>query len=153
MPKQGRRSGICYRSKALITYSLSHLLHSQFGKVRVGESWKSICHLCDASMTSKSVALVRWIKPPLLFVKLNSDGRCRDGICGGGGVVRDSMGALIMAYSIPLGDGTSNWAEAKAMLFGLKWCIERRYRLVIGETYSLLLSSCTSRMCPMLLKA
>ncbi|KAH0676527.1 hypothetical protein KY285_024328 [Solanum tuberosum] len=86
-------------------------------------------------------------------VKLNSDGRCRDGICGGGGVVRDSMGALIMAYSIPLGAGTSNWAEAKAMLFGLKWCIERRYRLVIGETYSLLLSSCTSRMCPMLLKA
>lgn len=75
-------------------------------------------------MTSKSVALVRWIKPPLLFVKLNSDGRCRDGICGGGGVVRDSMGALIMAYSIPLGAGTSNWAEAKAMLFGLKWCIE-----------------------------
>ncbi|KAH0709141.1 hypothetical protein KY284_010568 [Solanum tuberosum] len=62
-----------------------------------------------------------WIKPPLLFVKLNSDGRCRDGICGGGGVVRDSMGALIMAYSIPLGAGTSNWAEAKAMLFGLKW--------------------------------
>uniref|UniRef100_A0A3Q7IX10 RNase H type-1 domain-containing protein n=1 Tax=Solanum lycopersicum TaxID=4081 RepID=A0A3Q7IX10_SOLLC len=126
MPKQERRSGICYRSKALITYSLSHLLHSQFGKVRVGESWKSICHLCDASMTSKSVALVRWIKPPLLFVKLNSDGRCRDGICGGGGVVRDSMGALIMAYSIPLGAGTSNWAEAKAMLFGLKCCIERR---------------------------
>ncbi|KAK6797061.1 hypothetical protein RDI58_004762 [Solanum bulbocastanum] len=39
----------------------------------------------------------------LLFVKLNSDGRCRDGICGGGGVVRDSMGALIMALLHSLG--------------------------------------------------
>uniref|UniRef100_A0A3Q7EV87 RNase H type-1 domain-containing protein n=1 Tax=Solanum lycopersicum TaxID=4081 RepID=A0A3Q7EV87_SOLLC len=104
-------------------------------------------------MTSKSVALVRWIKPPLLFVKLHSDGRFRDGIFRGCGVVRDSMGALIIAYSIPLSARTNNWAEAKAMLFGLKWCIARRYRLVIGETYSLLLSSCTSRMCPMLLKA
>ncbi|XP_070001998.1 uncharacterized protein [Nicotiana sylvestris] len=70
----------------------------------------------------------RWIKPPLLFVKLNSDGSCKDGICGGGGIVRNSMGTLIMAYSIPLGAGTNNWAEAKAMLFGLKWCIKRRYR-------------------------
>uniref|UniRef100_K4D7L5 RNase H type-1 domain-containing protein n=1 Tax=Solanum lycopersicum TaxID=4081 RepID=K4D7L5_SOLLC len=49
-----------------------------------------------------------WMKPPLLFLKLNSDGRCRYGICGGGGVVRDSMGALTMAYPIPLGVGTSN---------------------------------------------
>ncbi|TMX03886.1 hypothetical protein EJD97_013150, partial [Solanum chilense] len=121
----GRRSGICYGSKALITYSLFHLLHFKFGKVRVGEFLNSIIHLCDASMTSKSVALVRCIKPSLLFVKLNRDGRCGDGICGGVVVVIDSMGALIMPYSIPLGAGTINWAEPKAMLFGLKCCIEK----------------------------
>lgn len=41
----------------------------------------------------------------LHFVKLNSDGGYRYGIRGGGSVVRDSIGALIIAYSILLGDG------------------------------------------------
>lgn len=86
--------------------------------------------------------MVKWYKPPTPFVKLNTDGSCKDGICSGGGAVRDSMGKLIMAFSIPLGHGSSNWAEAMAFLFGLNWCIERGHNLVIAETGSLLIQNC-----------
>lgn len=81
-------------------------------------------------------------KSPLLFVKMNNDGSCVNGMCGGGGVVRDNHGKVLMAYSMPLGHGTSNWAEAVAFLFGLKWCIEQGHVLIIGKTDSLLLHRC-----------
>ncbi|XP_075082606.1 uncharacterized protein LOC142166877 [Nicotiana tabacum] len=84
------------------------------------------------------------IKPPILFVKLNSDGSCRNGECGGGGLVRDSLCKFIMAYSISLGQCTSSWAEACAFLFGIKWCIEKRFNLIIGEINSMLLQNCIS---------
>lgn len=140
--KYGFEKLLFNRFKVLIIYFLFYLLYFQFGKVRVGESWKSICYLCDVLMIQKFVVLVRWIKLLLFFVKFNSDGSCRDGICGGGGVVRDSMGVFIMVYFIFLGVGISNWVEVKVMFFGFKWCIERRYRLVIGEIDFLLLLSC-----------
>lgn len=55
-------------------------------------------------------------------VKLNSDGSCRQGQSGGGDgrLIRNNKGMINFANSIPLGEGTSNIAEAAALLFGLK---------------------------------
>lgn len=60
------------------------------------------------------------------------------------GIIRDSYGNTLFAYSIPLGPGTSNMAEANAMLFGLKWCVNRGASLVLGETDSMLLTKCVN---------
>ncbi|OIT30842.1 hypothetical protein A4A49_27518 [Nicotiana attenuata] len=85
---------------------------------------------------------VRWLRPPAQIVKLNSDGSCTNGQCGGGGIIRNQEGKFIMAYSIPLGEGTSNYAEAEALLFGLKWCADRDLKMAIGESDSLLIVKC-----------
>ncbi|XP_060201962.1 uncharacterized protein LOC132630398 [Lycium barbarum] len=92
----------------------------------------------DNNIGRKSIRIVKWIPPPPSFIKLNSDGSCRDEICGGGGVIRNNKGKLIQAYSMNLGKGTSNWAEAKALQHGIEWCINECWRKIIVESDSLL---------------
>lgn len=102
----------------------------------MGDTWSSLCQACDATIQNITTISVTWIKPPALKVKLNSDGSCLNGHCGGGGIIRDQQGNFIVAYSISLGNGTSNTAEAEAMLFGLKWCAGN------GLDMALLLTKC-----------
>lgn len=84
-------------------------------------------------------------------------------------MVRDNTGKIIFAYAIPLGlgiipspiltkklkeaskteereEGSSNYAEAAAMLFGLRWCLNNDPRLVWGETDYLLLTNCIKKV-------
>lgn len=83
-------------------------------------------------------SLIVWITPPVLEVKLNSDGNCLNGHFGRGGKIRDHKGNFnIFAYSISLRDETSNTTEAEAMLFGLKWCTRNDFDMAIGETDSI----------------
>lgn len=51
----------------------------------------------------------------------------------------------MFAYSLGLGPGTSNMAEAQALLYGLKWCVSKGYGRVWGETDSLLLAKCINK--------
>lgn len=41
-------------------------------------------------------------------------------LCGVGGIIRDAVGNIKIAFSIYLGQGTSNWAECQAMQIGLQ---------------------------------
>lgn len=75
--------------------------------------------MTEQSTVEVQTTIAKWIKPPILFVKLKSDGSCIGGHCSGGGVIRDGLGRFIMAFSNPLGQGTSDWAEAWALMFGL----------------------------------
>uniref|UniRef100_A0A3Q7JWC0 RNase H type-1 domain-containing protein n=1 Tax=Solanum lycopersicum TaxID=4081 RepID=A0A3Q7JWC0_SOLLC len=88
---------------------------------------------------------ITWIIPPPLRVKLNSDGSCCNGQSRGEGIIRDQEGDFIFAYSIPLGNGTSNTAEAETLLYGLQWCARKGLEIVIGETNSLLLTKSVKR--------
>ncbi|WMV51652.1 hypothetical protein MTR67_045037 [Solanum verrucosum] len=42
------------------------------------------------------------------------------------------------------GQGSSNWAEAKALLFGVNWCIDNGYDMIIAESNSKLLVECVN---------
>lgn len=70
---------------------------------------------------ASSPILVRWIAPPLNWAKLNCDGAFKGnpGHSGGGGVLRDHNGDLILAYGNYYGISLSLCAEAKALLDGL----------------------------------
>jgi len=48
----------------------------------------------------------------------------------------------MFAYSLGLGQCTSNMDEACALLYGLKWCFSRGYDRIWGEMDSLLLVKC-----------
>ncbi|KAM3362308.1 putative protein isoform X2 [Capsicum galapagoense] len=60
------------------------------------------------------------------MLKINSDGSyiCENGRAGIGGLVRNSHGDLLMAFSIPIYSNSSNMAEAMATEFGVKWCYQ-----------------------------
>jgi len=52
---------------------------------------------------------VKWMTPPHNILKLNTDGSALNnpGNIGGGGILRDSNGVMIYAFTIPLGFGTN----------------------------------------------
>nr|AAT38805.1 hypothetical protein SDM1_47t00008 [Solanum demissum] len=108
--------------------------------IKVENSWENINQIFDVSINHKNVIRVNWIKPPTMFAKLNTDGSCVNGRCGGGGILRNALGQVIMAFTIKLGEGTSSWAEAMSMLHGMQLCIQRGVNMIIGETDSILLA-------------
>lgn len=67
---------------------------------------------------------VSWNKPASGCVKLNVDGSCRGnpGTCGGGGVIRDSVGTVLGGFSACFGQGTNNEAELRALKEGVALC-------------------------------
>ncbi|XP_060170788.1 uncharacterized protein LOC132601740 [Lycium barbarum] len=141
--KFGNEKPAVLRSKSLITFNIVQIMKAHFKGVAVGNTWEDICKLFDLKLVELCYKRVIWMKPPIPFVKVNSDGSCINSNCGGGGVVRYYTGKTLMAYSLPLGQGNSNWAEAHALLFGLQWCIEQGMSFIMGETDSLLIQKCT----------
>lgn len=95
------------RSISLVSYNIVQFVKA-FKKIEINYTWENLCRVGDLTLREPNTSIVKWIKTPILFVKLNSDGSYKNGECGGGGVVRDSLGKVIMAYSIPFGQGTSN---------------------------------------------
>ncbi|XP_027169370.1 uncharacterized protein LOC113769087 [Coffea eugenioides] len=73
--------------------------------------------------------------------KLNTNGcsRGNPGRAGGGGVLRDDEGKLLLAFSTFFGSCTSIQAEAQTLLFGVNLCISHRYVRVQAEVDSLVL--------------
>ena len=42
-------------------------------------------------------------------------------------MIRYHRGNLIFAYSLNLRHGTNNWEEAKALSYGVEWCVMSEY--------------------------
>lgn len=57
----------------------------------------------------------------------------------GRGIIRDSKGEMLFAFSTSLDEGTNNQVEMGIALFGLAWCIQLGYNIVILEVDSELL--------------
>jgi len=93
-----------------IFISLAVILKGNFERIKLDPTWDSICHLLTSNIHTKKIVQVKWLKSSNSFVKINFDGSCEEGYCGGGGVIRDHCGHLIFAYSLNLGQGTNNWA-------------------------------------------
>ncbi|WMV13666.1 hypothetical protein MTR67_007051 [Solanum verrucosum] len=99
------------------------------------------CNVIEKCSQDTKVTTVQWTKPPHRWVKLNTDGSALSnlGSIGAGGVVRNHLGEIILAFSAPLGTGTNNQEEVEAAIFGITWCIHMKYNKVILEVDSQLL--------------
>ncbi|WMV39129.1 hypothetical protein MTR67_032514 [Solanum verrucosum] len=126
-------------SISLIVFNIFHLTKKVFSNINLPENWESLLKLMEIQLEDTIHTTVKWSRPSHHSMKLNMDGSCIGESSGRGGVVRDSNGNCIMAFILPLGNGTSNTAEAKAFLFGLKWCIANGHIFTTVETDSLLL--------------
>lgn len=83
-----------------------------------------------------------WTAPSSGLFKLNTDGSHFNNSCAGGGVIRNSNGELILAYSVNIGQGDCNFAEAKSLMFGLKLCLDYQLPIQFVEMDSKLLIDC-----------
>lgn len=82
---------------------------------------------------------VLWSKPNYGEYKLKVDG-CSNGnpgSAGGGGILRNHMGHMIMAFTAYFGHSSNNLAEARAIKIGLKWCIDHDFNVLTIESESL----------------
>ncbi|KAK4723416.1 hypothetical protein R3W88_026195 [Solanum pinnatisectum] len=127
------------RPISLIAFNICHLTKKVFSNINLPENWESLLKLMEIQLEDTIHTTVKWSRPSHHSMKLNTDGSCIGESSGGGGVVRDSNGNCIMAFILPLGNGTSNTAERKAFLIGLKWCIANGHIFTTVETDSLLL--------------
>ncbi|XP_077223042.1 uncharacterized protein LOC143856662 [Tasmannia lanceolata] len=78
--------------------------------------WKVVCN----SHVSVPRISQQWVKPPVGFSKLNFDGSSlgNPGPAGIGGVLRNSEGEVVKAFSGPLGVADSTEAELRAAYQG-----------------------------------
>ncbi|OIT20762.1 hypothetical protein A4A49_36890 [Nicotiana attenuata] len=58
-----------------------------------------------------------------------------------GGIVRDSSGDFIFAFSVPIQANRSSQPVATTVRFGVKWCIQRGYSNIHVETDSLIVTN------------
>lgn len=66
--------------------------------------------------------IIKWVSPPWPSLKLNTDGACKlDGSSGGGGVIRDHTGTVLIAFSHFYGQANSLVAEARALMDGIHY--------------------------------
>ena len=129
----------------LIIYQISNLLYliinSQFPELPLSHSIISISHLIDHITPKLEIKLVKWKRPNYNELKLNVDGcsKGNPGSAGGGGVLRDHAGQMIMAFSAYFGFCSKNSAEALALKTGLRWCLDHDFHRVAVESDSLLI--------------
>lgn len=132
------------RTLSLISFYMAHIVNVQFQKIKLDHSWSRIAQLICSTIHFRQCIPVQWIRSQSSFVKLNLDGSCKNSICSGGGVVKNDKECMVFAYSIVLGCGTSNWADASALVFGIKWCLANNYQCTVTESDSKLLVDCVN---------
>ncbi|XP_059064974.1 uncharacterized protein LOC131857009 [Cryptomeria japonica] len=84
----------------------------------------------------------KWSSPPPRL-KLNFDGVSRSGSVARGGIIKDSLGNLVLAYAENFDSILSNMAEALALLGGLKMALGTNTKTLIIEGDSKLIIKAT----------
>ncbi|XP_057823985.2 uncharacterized protein LOC131036176 [Cryptomeria japonica] len=84
----------------------------------------------------------RWSSLPP-WLKLNFDGATRSGSATRGGIIRDSLGNLVLAYAGNFDSTLSNMAKALALLGGLKLALGTNTKKMIIEGDSKLIIEAT----------
>ncbi|MQL94488.1 hypothetical protein Taro_027141 [Colocasia esculenta] len=104
--------------------------------------WETVSYALQEPSPSvrETCKMVRWI-PPLQGLLLNVDGASKGNPCpcGGGSIVRNAFGIVILAFSHFYGFGTSLLAEARAMCDGIQLALEQGFYVAKISTDSMVL--------------
>nr|XP_027082134.1 uncharacterized protein LOC113704429 [Coffea arabica] len=146
---QGKRGNKFLKFIHLVTPLLIcwHIWKARNGMKYDGQKIEGV-RICHA----RSYMLVSWVRPSHGGLKLNTDGcsKGNPGESGGGGVLREASGRLILAFLCNFGLASSMQAEARALLFGVRLCLQRGFDSFEVELDSLVLVQVLNRTsrCP-----
>nr|XP_027122188.1 uncharacterized protein LOC113739143 [Coffea arabica] len=125
-----------------------YLFVGTFG--RLGVEWCSMVQ--GFGRRRYVVQIVRWEAGGYGCTTLNTDdcAKGNPGVSGGGGVLRDSSGHVLVAFSAYLGEGSSLRAETLAALLGIQLCLGKGVAPRVIQSDSLLLTEILQRRyhCP-----
>ncbi|XP_060202921.1 uncharacterized protein LOC132631356 [Lycium barbarum] len=104
-------------------------IRQKFKSIDYTWNWSKVCFEAEnfkAVITSK---MIRWIKPIGNTWKLNTDGSYmkNQNKAGAGGIVRNRIGNMIVAFAYPTQFYTNNYSEAYAALVGISWCVNHPF--------------------------
>ncbi|XP_060200867.1 uncharacterized protein LOC132629156 [Lycium barbarum] len=105
--------------------------------------WPDLIYGLENIQPHTITKVVQWQLPYDRWFKCNTDGASRGnpGPSSYGFCVRNWKGDLIYAQCAEMGNSTNVEAEAKAILEGLKYCVEKEIQPLVVETDSLLLKN------------
>ncbi|MCI08269.1 putative non-LTR retroelement reverse transcriptase [Trifolium medium] len=92
--------------------------------------------------SQRGLVLIGWKPPPNGWVKLNSDGSCKDnGIAGCGGIIRGSDGEWLGGFAKCIGRCNAYLAELWGVFEGLKYVKRLGFRAVEVNVDSLMVAN------------
>ncbi|XP_027170937.1 uncharacterized protein LOC113770618 [Coffea eugenioides] len=131
--------------RALIIHEMRMLIRGHFSSIMVPCQWEDLLEALAVVRRALTATAVRWAFPPTGCFKLNTDSCATGRGSGGGGVIRDSCGRLIVAFADSFGCVDSLQAEARALLLGLQLGRQVGVSRLIVESDCLVLINCVRR--------
>lgn len=116
------------------------LLSAQFPPLSFTSPFPRIIQMVDRIKRMLSIIPVIWNNPTFGEFKLNVDGcsKGNPGNAGGGGILRDHLGHMVMAFTVYLGCCSNNSAEVQASKTGMRLCLDHGFNKLTIESDSLL---------------
>ncbi|XP_075082433.1 uncharacterized protein LOC142166835 [Nicotiana tabacum] len=132
----------CNRVIHEVNKTLHYLARVRFPWLsRIPLLWSDMISFFESYKPYVGNKTVTWQLPYEGWFKCNTDGASRDnpGPSSYGFFVRDHAGDLVFAKAKEIGETTNIVAEAKAIVEGLAYCVERQLHPLIMETDSLVM--------------
>ena len=91
--------------------------------------------ITEKHMKTRTRIQVRWLPPPINWLKLNSDGSSMGNprLAGGGGLIRNEIGEWVRGYARAIGCATSVAAKLWALRDGIRLCISLKILALVIE--------------------
>nr|XP_027109142.1 uncharacterized protein LOC113729011 [Coffea arabica] len=124
-----------------ILRDISAAVEIKFQHGIVAQTFEQFFYRLSQSPPICRVHLVKWQAAGRGTFTLNTDGcsKGNPGMSGGVGILRDSNGPVLVAFSVSLGINTSLRAEALALLMGIRLYFQQGFEQVRVQTDSLVL--------------
>lgn len=86
------------------------MFYTALPQVNCHAKWTYLIQKSKRCVHDINVSMVKWIKPPDQWLKVNTNGSAltNPGQIGAGGILKDKEDRIVMAFTIPLGEGTNN---------------------------------------------
>ncbi|XP_019260136.1 PREDICTED: uncharacterized protein LOC109238156 [Nicotiana attenuata] len=119
------------------------ILQDTFPNLDTNGTWDNLCKLVEKLKLVVVCTPIHWNKPAPGWIKINIDGSFIKASrkAGIGGIVRDSNGDFIFAFSIPIQANSSSKTEVIAVRFGVEWCTQHGYSNIHVEIDSLIVTN------------
>ncbi|OIT30903.1 putative ribonuclease h protein, partial [Nicotiana attenuata] len=112
-----------------ILFNIKIAISKRFCPMNREWSWVTVCNFSYFFRPKLTSCLVKWSRPPVSSIIVNTDGSYITSInkAGAGGIVRKEKGDMVMAFAKQFQFLTNNYSEAQAALFGITWCCDNQW--------------------------